>query len=98
GGERQGKAREVVGEDVVLAPPGIVLAEGLREVVLAAADESGEAEVLVHEVDAVGVLPVAEALHVFKTKLPAGAAIGFAEGAAAAHLRGHGGQLAGGAG
>src|ERR1039458_1667066 len=50
GGERQREAREVVREHVVLAPPGIVLAEGLREIVLAAAGERRVAEVLVHEV------------------------------------------------
>ena len=72
-----------------MAPPGLVVIEGLRIVVLPRAGHGGEGEVLVHEVDAERVLPVAEALHVLKAQLPARAAVGFAQRAAAAHLVGH---------
>ena len=76
-----------------MLPPGLVVAERLRIVVLARSGDGPEREMLVHQVDAQRVLPVAEPLHVLEPQVPAGAAVSFAEGSPLADLVRHAGEF-----
>ncbi len=79
----------MAGLEVVGRPPRGVVGDGLRPVVLAAADQRLVAQVRVDDVDAVDEAPVGERLEVAERPIISAAAVGLAQHARPAELRGH---------
>ena len=76
--EQQREAGKIVVQYPIVLPPGRDGGKDRRVVVLAGSGDGHVAEVLVHEVDAKSVLPVAQPLEVSERLVPSAAAIGLA--------------------
>ena len=75
----QREASVVVVQLAVVRPPGGMIGEDGRIVILARSRQRHVRQVLVHEVYAQDILPVAQPFEVFERFVPSAAAIGFAE-------------------
>lgn len=86
--ERQRQTGEVEVQLAVILPPRRMGREGGRIVVLARTGDAQRCDMLVHEVHAQRIFPVALTLEVAQRHVPTAAAVGFAQLAHAPHLVG----------